>query len=160
MLVSLYKQPHMQASVMAEWTQVRQGAEEDLRSFMFRVQEMGEKAFIGFPDSHRQQLAVFAFCRGMIDTRAAQLVMLHAKNKVHKALSTATSLVGKTDVPLTIVPEPVPATTRATRAKYQAYAAVEKEDPNDDYRRDEEEDAYNKALDFGEEGDYEDYFDE
>ena len=86
--------------------------------------------------------------------------MLHAKNKVHKALSTAPSLMGKRNVPLALLPEPAPATTRAARAKYQAYAAVEREEPNDDYRRDEEEDAYNEALDFGDVGDYEDYFDE
>ena len=68
--------------------------------------------------------------------------------------------MGKTEVPLALEPEPAPATTRAARAKYQAYSAVEKEEPTDDLRRDEEEDAYNEALDFGDVGDYDDYFDE
>ncbi len=104
---------------------------------MRRVQEMSEIALAGFPDSHKQQLAVFAFCRGMIDDKAAQLVMLHAKNQVHKAVRTATSFVNRTS--LSLVPEPpppppapptvptapVPRQSRAPR--YQTYAAVEQE---------------------------------
>ena len=33
-LIAMYKQPNLQAAVMAEWTQARQGTEEDLHSFM------------------------------------------------------------------------------------------------------------------------------
>ncbi len=69
----MYKQPNMQAAVMTEWTQARQGNDEDLQTFMFRIQKMGKKAFSGFPNSHKQTLAVFAFCRGMLDEKADNL---------------------------------------------------------------------------------------
>ena len=52
-LITMYKQPNMQAAVMTEWTQARQGNNEGLQTFMFRIQEMGENAFSGFPDSQK-----------------------------------------------------------------------------------------------------------
>ena len=89
---------------MAEWIDTRQEFGEDVTSYMFRVQNMGEKAFAGFPDANKQKLAVFAFCRGMQDNRAAQLVMVNAKDKGHKALKTVISLVGRASLQLSAAP--------------------------------------------------------
>ena len=164
-VITMYKQPNMQAAVMAEWTQARQLMNEDLQTFMFRIQEMGEKAFAGFPDSHKQQLAVFAFCRGMLDDKAAQLVMLHAKNQVHKAVKTATSLFGRTHFPLVAAPEPLPPVPQTPpklpKAKYQAYAAVEQEEP-DTLQRDDEYDVFQEGEDYGDhvENDHDAEYDE
>ena len=137
-LLSKYKQTNVQADVMAEWNQARQAVGEDLYAFMSRVQNLSEKAFLGFPDSRTQEMAVCAFCRGMLDDRAAQLVMLHAKKQVDKAVRTAVSLVNRTKlpfVPTTPLPAPPPA-RQIHAARNQANLVVDGEPQDDPLDRD------------------------
>ena len=126
--------------------------------------DLGEKAFAGFPDSHRLQLAVFAFCRGMIDQNAAQFVMLNAKNREHKAIRTATSLQTRPTPPITTtaatttVPAAATTPTRQARTgRYQAYTAIDGDDPDEDWPPDDDFDEYGDRDNYPEEREYDEY---
>ena len=70
----------------------------------------------------------------MIDERAAQLVMMNVKNRVHKAIRTAKSLQSKSIPPPVTTPPLAPATRQPREVRYQTYAAVEAAEPDDDGR--------------------------
>ncbi len=71
---------------MAEWAEMKQKTDEDITTYMVRIQDLVEKAFVGYADVQKQQLAVQAFCRGMRDQNMAQLVTLTARDNVNSAL--------------------------------------------------------------------------
>ena len=101
----------------------------------------------------------------MLDQNAAQLVMLNAKNRVHKAIRTATRLQ-TTPIPLTSTPSTAAATAAAATAaatprqhrsgRYQAYAAIDGDDPNEDWPPDEDPDDYLDPDNYPDERDYND----
>ena len=81
--------------------------------------------------------------------------MLNAKNQVHKALRTATSLVGRTSAPLASATQAPPPLPKQPRNKYQAYTAVdESEFTDEDYRIAEEQSHDNYYDDEQIENDY------
>ena len=168
-VISMFQQPDMSQVLMAEWAEMRQKVDEDITTFMVRIQDLVEKAFVGYADAQKQQLAVQAFCRGMRDQNIAQLVTLTAKDNVNSALSAVSRLMS--------VPGPTrdpadPPTSgvrsyRANASKYQSYAAVD-DTQSQQYESQQEdeyggEEQYYDATDYGEqeyeveEGDYDDH---
>ena len=86
-VIGMFQQPDMSQVLMAEWSEMRQKSDEDITTFMVRIQDLVERAFVGYADAQKQQLAVQAFCRGMRDQNMAQLVTLTARDNVNSASS-------------------------------------------------------------------------
>ena len=92
MLSELFAQPDLRHSMLGEWTNLKQEADEELTRFMLRVRETCDRAFARqFSESQKQTMAVNAFARGLLDPDVARLVMVHAPDNVNKALQIATS---------------------------------------------------------------------
>ncbi len=62
-----FKAPDLTQSLMKEFCEVQQDADESLNDFMTRVQDLVEKAFRKLPEDTKQNLAVNGFCSGMFD---------------------------------------------------------------------------------------------
>ena len=102
----------------------------------------------------------------MIDQNAAQLVMLNAKNRVHKAIRTATSLQTRPTPPITTtstaatttVPAAAATPTRQARTgRYHAYTAIDGDDPDEDWPPDDDFDEYGDRDNYPEEREYDEY---
>ena len=126
-VISMFQQPDMSQVLMAEWSEMKQKTDEDITTFMVRIQDLVERAIVGYADAQKQQLAVQAFCRGMRDQNMAQLVTLTSKDNVNTALQAVSRLMsvpGPARDPADAQPSQV-RSYRANASKYQSYAALD-----------------------------------
>ena len=91
-IISIFKEPDLRQAMMRELMTVQQESDESLAEFMAKIQNLADRAFHGQTEESKQQVAVNAFCNGLIDQDAARLVAVQAKGSVAGALNIAASV--------------------------------------------------------------------
>ena len=137
-LFNMYENPNMSQALMAEWAEVRQLEGEDLTTFMTRNQDLVDRAFLDYSDTHKQQLAVQAFCRGMQNLHMAELVALHARDNVNAALQAVGRLLSVPGQARGSAEPSLARSYKSTNSKYQSYAAGDTSQHEDDYYEEEQ----------------------